>query len=530
MLTLLTPEDGKLRAIAKGVRRPRSRHRRQRRAVRGARPRARPRPHVRRHHPGERRRTPGCALRDTLESTATAWYLGELAERAVEERAGAHPVYALLRRAYQLLDDGMAPGRVARWFEFGPGRRAGRAARARALRGVRSRARGATTRSAGCRPSAASSARAIPRRPPRSRRLSLARSSCCRPTGAWTSRPSPRCACRPRSRPRSRPRCAASCASCSSARPLAGVRRRGARRREPTRRAVLRQSRPADRLCHRRRPRETPSMTRPETGAPSDVRSVEADPSLPWRPGPAVADLDTIVSLVEAPRLHLPLLGDLRRHQRGLGLRAARRGAQEQRQARLVAGHGPGARRHRGPGRGHPHAPPGLGDLRARGLLLATRSSSAAPAIAASGSTSCPAPSRSAPATCATRASSSGSASLPGGRADRSRRRDASTSCSRRTWARSRRTPRSSTCGPRRPRARTSTSGTSSSRAARSCPSASPRSASPSATRSARQLRVPDARVRADGDAVLRGARRAGRGGLRGVAARPAAPGTSATA
>jgi DNA repair protein RecO (recombination protein O) len=58
-------------------------------------------------------------LRDELESTATAWYLGELADRAVEERAGAHPVYGLLRRACQLLDDAMAPGRVARWFEMG---------------------------------------------------------------------------------------------------------------------------------------------------------------------------------------------------------------------------------------------------------------------------------------------------------------------------------------------------------------------------------------------------------------------------
>ena len=28
-------------------------------------------------------------------------------------------MYVLLRRAYQLLDDGMAPERVARWYEFG---------------------------------------------------------------------------------------------------------------------------------------------------------------------------------------------------------------------------------------------------------------------------------------------------------------------------------------------------------------------------------------------------------------------------
>ena len=46
--------------------------------------------------------------------------------------------------------------------------------------------------------------------------------------------------------------------------------------------------------------------------------------------------------------------------------------------------------------------------------------------------------------------------------AARCRRRAASTSCSRRSWARSRTTPPSSTSAPRRPRARTSTSRTSS--------------------------------------------------------------------
>ena len=56
-------------------------------------------------------------LRDDLESTATAWYLAELADRSLEERHAAEPLYALLRRAYELLDAGMAPGRVARWYE-----------------------------------------------------------------------------------------------------------------------------------------------------------------------------------------------------------------------------------------------------------------------------------------------------------------------------------------------------------------------------------------------------------------------------
>jgi DNA repair protein RecO (recombination protein O) len=118
VLTLLTPHDGKLKAIAKGVRRPNSR-------IGGS-----VEPFAELHLVLVHGRTfdvitqasvgeAWLRLRDRLESAATAWYIGELAERAVEERAGAYPVYALLRRAFQLLDDGMAPGRVARWYEYG---------------------------------------------------------------------------------------------------------------------------------------------------------------------------------------------------------------------------------------------------------------------------------------------------------------------------------------------------------------------------------------------------------------------------
>ncbi|MEP7159007.1 MAG: DNA repair protein RecO [Chloroflexota bacterium] len=118
VLTLLTPQDGKIKAIAKGVRRQRSR-------LGGA-----VEPFAELYLVLARARTfdvitsasvshAWLSLRERLESTATAWYLAELAERAVEERAFAYPVYALLKRAYQLLDDGMAPSRVARWFEFG---------------------------------------------------------------------------------------------------------------------------------------------------------------------------------------------------------------------------------------------------------------------------------------------------------------------------------------------------------------------------------------------------------------------------
>jgi DNA repair protein RecO (recombination protein O) len=118
VLTILTPHDGKLRVIAKGVRRQTSR-------LGGA-----LEPFAELHLMLARGRTFDVVtqasvaeawlnLRDRLESAATAWYIGELAERSTEEHAAAYPIYALLRRAFQLLDDGMDPGRVARWFEFG---------------------------------------------------------------------------------------------------------------------------------------------------------------------------------------------------------------------------------------------------------------------------------------------------------------------------------------------------------------------------------------------------------------------------
>ena len=117
VLTLITPGIGKLKAIAKGVRRPTSR-------LGGS-----LEPFAELTVALARGRTfdvvtqvsVGHAwlnLRDSLESAATAWYLAELADRSLEERHAAEPLYTLLRRAYELLDAGMAPGRVARWYEM----------------------------------------------------------------------------------------------------------------------------------------------------------------------------------------------------------------------------------------------------------------------------------------------------------------------------------------------------------------------------------------------------------------------------
>jgi len=117
VLTLITPDLGKLKAIAKGVRRPTSR-------LGGS-----VEPFAELHLNLARGRTfdvvTGVSveraflrLRDSLEGAATAWYLAELADRSLEERHAAEPIYLLLRRAYELLEAGMAPGRVARWFEM----------------------------------------------------------------------------------------------------------------------------------------------------------------------------------------------------------------------------------------------------------------------------------------------------------------------------------------------------------------------------------------------------------------------------
>ncbi len=117
VLTLITPHDGKLKAIAQGVRRPTSR-------LGGS---VEPFAELRLQLAHGRTFDvvtqvavghAWLALRDSLESTATAWYLAELADRSLEERHPAEPLYRLLKRAYELLDAGMQPGRVARWYEM----------------------------------------------------------------------------------------------------------------------------------------------------------------------------------------------------------------------------------------------------------------------------------------------------------------------------------------------------------------------------------------------------------------------------
>ena len=187
ILTLITPEYGKLKAIAKGVRRQKSR-------IGGSlEPFAELRVQLARGRTFDvvTQVTVGHAwlrLRDNLESAATAWYLAELADRSLEERHAAEPLYALLHRAYELLDAGMAPRPRRPLVRDAPRRRAGRPARARALRRVRPAPRADRHVPLG----AAARRRALPARPGAAGRPGrpepATRSRCCGPTSASTPR------------------------------------------------------------------------------------------------------------------------------------------------------------------------------------------------------------------------------------------------------------------------------------------------------------------------------------------------------
>jgi len=141
ILTLLTPGLGKIKAIAKGIRRPTSR-------IGGSlEPLAELRLQLARGRTFDvvtqvTMEHAWLGLRDRLEVTATAWYCAELLEplaRGAPTRA--EPLYLLLRRAYELLDAGDGAGRVARWFEMRLCDELGGPAGGRPLRRVRPAAR-----------------------------------------------------------------------------------------------------------------------------------------------------------------------------------------------------------------------------------------------------------------------------------------------------------------------------------------------------------------------------------------------------
>jgi DNA repair protein RecO (recombination protein O) len=119
VLTVLTPRLGKVKVIAKGVRRPRSR-------IGGA---LQPFSDVQLVLAVGRTfdvvtssslEDPHLGLRNDLHSTAAAWYVVELADRFVEGAADSHEAFRLLAQALSALDAGPDVARevVARWFEL----------------------------------------------------------------------------------------------------------------------------------------------------------------------------------------------------------------------------------------------------------------------------------------------------------------------------------------------------------------------------------------------------------------------------
>ena len=195
------------------------------------------------------------------------------------------------------------------------------------------------------------------------------------------------------------------------------------------------------RSCTATAPVLTASLQRPDTlRFASGYPRVRNDVSISRRDGKARVAL-------QAARIHLPVLRDLRRHGIGVGLRPARRRAQEERQGPLVARDGPRARRHRGARRGDPDAPAGVGSERPRRRLhrsarrlpelqeaLPRRRSRRSRARPGKPDAQCPA--------CGTKGTLDRAAAC-------------STSCSRRSWGRSRTARPSCTCARRRRRAST---------------------------------------------------------------------------
>jgi DNA repair protein RecO (recombination protein O) len=120
VLTVLTPRLGKLRIIAKGIRRPRSR-------LGGG---LEPFSDVQLVLAIGRTfdvvtqvaiEDPHLGLRDDLHATAEAWYLVELADRFCEGSADSHDAFVLLAQGLAALDapDGAVSREVvARWYEL----------------------------------------------------------------------------------------------------------------------------------------------------------------------------------------------------------------------------------------------------------------------------------------------------------------------------------------------------------------------------------------------------------------------------
>ena len=117
VLTLISPERGKFKAIAKGVRKPTSR------LGGGVEPFAELEVALAAGRTFDvvtqvRPQRVWLGLRSRLMSSAVAWYAAELVERATSEEQPEPELYALLLRSWDLLEAGASDALVARWSEL----------------------------------------------------------------------------------------------------------------------------------------------------------------------------------------------------------------------------------------------------------------------------------------------------------------------------------------------------------------------------------------------------------------------------
>jgi DNA repair protein RecO (recombination protein O) len=117
ILTLLTRHFGKVRVVAKGIRRPTSR------LAGHAEPLSHATFQLARGREldvltGAETRATYRVLREDLDRIAAGWYLAELADRFTADHAPAAPAFDLLETALRHLEAGHAPPLVCRWWDL----------------------------------------------------------------------------------------------------------------------------------------------------------------------------------------------------------------------------------------------------------------------------------------------------------------------------------------------------------------------------------------------------------------------------
>lgn len=117
ILSVLTPTQGKLRVIAKGIRRPTSRfasHTELLSLTHLTLAKGRDLDVV----AGAQLRSGHWAVREDLDAMGAASHCAELVEQLLQERDSHPGLYRALRSALELLDSGANPQLIGRWFEF----------------------------------------------------------------------------------------------------------------------------------------------------------------------------------------------------------------------------------------------------------------------------------------------------------------------------------------------------------------------------------------------------------------------------